>query len=486
MAHNLTFLDQLKLGAQTAFDSAADMINPTIRLGVTGLSRSGKTVFITSLIHQLLSQERLPQLKAKQSNRIKAVYIEPQPNDLIPTFNWQNHLDDLKGRARKWPSSTRHISQIRLVIEYETEHLIARHMGHSRLTIDIIDYPGEWLLDLPLMSKSFSQWSEEMLSKARQEARLSISAPWLDYLESLDLSQEWDEQTAAHCTSLYTNYLREGREAHFALSTLSPGRFLMPGDMEGSPALTFCPLPMLEQKPPQRSLYVEMERRYNAYKHQIIRPFYRDHFAMLDRQVILVDVVSALNAGYGAMQDLQDALEQILKSFKVGQSDIISSLFTRKIDMLTIAATKADHIHHSEHDKLIDIVKSLTQRAYGSNIADISIEYQAIAAIRSTKEAKMEEGGEQLPVLIGIAEKGEQLDGVLFDGETETAIFPGSLPACSDLVFKPEHETSEFGAEDYRFIKFRPPLLSEQKSYKSFPHIRMDNILEYLLGDKLA
>ena len=34
-----------------------------------------------------------------------------------------------------------------------------------------------------------------------------------------------------------------------ALSTLPPGRFLMPGDLEGSPALTFAPLPSLRGQP---------------------------------------------------------------------------------------------------------------------------------------------------------------------------------------------------------------------------------------------
>ena len=43
---------------------------------------------------------------------------------------------------------------------------------------------------------------------------------------------------------LFTAYLRQARDATYALSTLPPGRFLMPGDLEGSPALTFAPLPL--------------------------------------------------------------------------------------------------------------------------------------------------------------------------------------------------------------------------------------------------
>ena len=30
--------------------------------------------------------------------------------------------------------------------------------------LDIIDYPGEWLLDLTLLDKSFTQWSTDLLT----------------------------------------------------------------------------------------------------------------------------------------------------------------------------------------------------------------------------------------------------------------------------------------------------------------------------------
>ena len=43
-----------------------------------------------------------------------------------------------------------------------------------------------------------------------------------------------------------TAYLRACKLDERALSTLPPGRFLMPGDLEGSPALTFAPLPRLQ------------------------------------------------------------------------------------------------------------------------------------------------------------------------------------------------------------------------------------------------
>ena len=51
---------------------------------------------------------------------------------------------------RRWPKSTRQISELRLVIDYQS-----RYGAPNTLTLDIVDYPGEWLLDLPLLTKSY-------------------------------------------------------------------------------------------------------------------------------------------------------------------------------------------------------------------------------------------------------------------------------------------------------------------------------------------
>jgi predicted YcjX-like family ATPase len=40
-----------------------------------------------------------------------------------------------------------------------------------------------------------------------------------------------------------------------------------------------------------------MERRYDAYRQIVVQPFFRDHFARLDRQIVLADALAAFNAG---------------------------------------------------------------------------------------------------------------------------------------------------------------------------------------------
>ena len=109
------------------------------------------------------------------------------------------------------------------------------------------------------------------------------------------------------------------------MSLLPPGRFLMPGNLAGSPALTFAPLDVpADGTAPDGSLWAMMRRRYEAYKDVVVRPFFRDHFARLDRQIVLVDALAAFNAGPEALHDLEAALAGILDCFRIGRSTILS------------------------------------------------------------------------------------------------------------------------------------------------------------------
>ena len=93
--------------SETLFDT-------TLRLGVTGLSRAGKTVFITALVANLLNRGRMPQLKAQAQGRIQAVYLQPQPDLTLPRFDYEAHLAALTSDQPRWPASPRAISELRL------------------------------------------------------------------------------------------------------------------------------------------------------------------------------------------------------------------------------------------------------------------------------------------------------------------------------------------------------------------------------------
>ena len=133
-----------------------------LRLGVTGLSRSGKTVFLTAIVNNLIAGANLPVLAASAEGRITRARLEPQPDDAVPRFAYEDHLASLTGPERAWPQSTRRISQLRLTIEFESA--VRWTSKASSLSLDLVDYPGEWLLDLPLLEKSYATWARETLA----------------------------------------------------------------------------------------------------------------------------------------------------------------------------------------------------------------------------------------------------------------------------------------------------------------------------------
>ncbi len=465
-----------RLAAGGLKDFAVGLASPSLRLGVTGLSRAGKTVFITALVQALLQGGRLPAFAASSGGRIKRAYLEPQPDDDLPRFRYEDHLEALTGADRHWPDGTRRISQLRLTIEYRPKSFFARHLSDGRLHVDIVDYPGEWLLDLPLMHQSYAEWSAAAVAVSHTEPRLSRATKWQAHLRSLDAFAAADETNAIQASELFTAYLASCRED--SLSALPPGRFLMPGDYAGSPLLAFAPLDVeAHAEFPRGSLGALMARRYGSYVDRIVKPFFYGHFARLDRQIVLVDALHPLNAGASAVRDLQVALPQILSCFRQGANSFASALFGRRIDRILFVATKADLLHHTSHGRLEAILRLIVEEAAArAEFSGAVIDVAAIAAIRSTREARITQKGQALDCIAGTPEKGEKIGGQIFDGKTEAAIFPGDLPE------NPRQALDGSLEGHLKFVRFRPPLLKQG----TFPHIRLDRALEFLIGDKLA
>jgi predicted YcjX-like family ATPase len=481
-------IEQTRLAARAFVEFGQNLFNPTVRLGVTGLSRAGKTVFITALVHGLMRGGRFPVFEALAGGRIVRARFAPQPDVAVPRFDYEAHIERLV-KERRWPHSTTRISELRLIIDYETQRSAER-----TLTLDIVDYPGEWLLDLPLLTKSYEQWAAESLALSRQQPRAQLAADWHRHLATLDPKGAEDEQAALASARLFTEYLKACRDERYAMSLLPPGRFLMPGELAGSPALTFAPLELPNGDfPPASSLWALMRDRYDAYRDVVVRPFFREHFVRLDRQIVLVDALAAFNAGPDAVHDLESALAAILDCFSIGQNTLLSALIGPRIDKIVLAATKADHLHHENHDRLEAILARLAERIVTrAGLTGAHIDVVALAAVRATREARVRRGRDELPSIVGVPEAGEVAAGETFDGSTETAIFPGDLPADPDAafgegdLFRGLTATSAQDA-DFRFLRFRPPALElTENGIPALPHIRLDRALQFLIGDRLS
>lgn len=444
---------------------------PVIRLGVTGLARSGKTVFITSLVANLLDRGRMPGLLAASEGRIEAAFLQPQPDDTVPRFDYESHLAALTARAPHWPDSTRAISELRLSLRVRPNGLLAGLQGPRTVHLDIVDYPGEWLLDLGLMDMTYDDWAAQTLSRINTRGEASA---YLALVAQTDPQSKLDEPVARALAETFAGYLQAARAVGY--SDCTPGRFLLPGDLAGSPVLTFAPLPD-GGADPRGSLRREMARRFEAYKRQVVRPFFRDHFARIDRQVVLVDALGAINQGPRAVEDLRAALAETLGAFRPGRNGFLSKLLRgKRVEKILFVATKADHLHHTQHPALTAIMEALVRDAREkARFAGADTAAMAIASLRATTEDQMNHDGEMLNVVRG----------TLLETGKAAAFYPGALPSDPAHLLTPARSGAEkWLDQDYKIMRFAPAPLTLRPG-DGPPHIRLDRAVEFLIGDRL-
>ena len=439
--------------------------DPVVRLGVTGLSRAGKTVFITSLVANLFHSGRMSQLRSAATVQIQSTFLQPQPDDTVARFEYERNLDALLAAILSWSDGAKTISQLRWSFRLAPSGMLSALSLPRMLHLDIVDYLGEWLLDL-----SYEQWAAAALASAekRREARAFYAL-----LSGVDGSAPFDDVTASGLAVAYAGYLQQARWAGF--SNLTPSQFLLLGELAGSPVLTFAPLLIGEAG--KGSFQAEMKRRFEAYKSKIVKPFFRDHFAKLDRQIVLVGLLKSLADGPDAVADMECAMGAILAAFRPGRRGFLKEVLRRKrIDSILFAALKADHLHHLQHPALTAMFEALTHSARDkARFRGALTAAMSIAALRSTVEMELSSDGRALPGMKSLAQ---------FGGKT-VGFHPGEFPNSSASVLSQARSGSlAWDSGLFADQNFAPSQLSLASGVGP-PHIRLGKAVEFLIGDLL-
>ncbi|MGO2415980.1 MAG: YcjX family protein, partial [Cobetia crustatorum] len=225
---------------------------------------------------------------------------------------------------------------------------------------------------------------------------------------------------------------------------------------------------------PEASLYRTLARRFDHYRRHVVQPFYHDHFRRFDRQIVLIDVLGALNAGPAPFRDLSRALDKLFDSFAYGRRHLLARLMDRRIDRLAIAATKADHVTPEQHGAMRDLLEQLLADPLKRlRYRDVPLKAFTIAAIRSSEAREVVENGERHPALAGQLLAMDEADPAVSPRES-VLLFPGEVPSRLP-------EATFWNEGNFQFPNFAPPRIEGNAP----PHIRMDAVLDWLLGDHL-
>ncbi|CAM2837712.1 YcjX family protein [Vibrio rarus] len=436
-----------------------------LRIGVTGLSRAGKTAFITSFVDQLLhtsTHDNLPLLTASRDGRLLGARRVPQKNLLTARFNLDASYESLRATPPQWPTPTRDVSEIRIAIKYKPRSKARKLLSrNATLYLDLVDYPGEWLLDLPMLDMDFTHWSQQQIHRLRQIDLPEVKA-WLERAATLDLLAEQDDKLINRVATEFTQLLLSLKSQGYQL--IQPGRFVLPGELAEAPVVLFFPY-VSEEKPAKGCALSLLVKRYQEYQSQVIKPFYRDYFSSFDRQILLVDVLTPLNQGEHAFCDMQIALTEIMKSFSYGKNGLLRRLFSPRTDKLLFAATKADHITPDQHANLNLLLRHLVQPIWQHvSFESVAMECIPFASIQSTDTGFVEQKSGATPVIHGTTLEGESV-----------TLYPGEVPATLP-------KADFWQKQGFDFSSFRP---KDALETQPLPHIGMDKVMQFLLGDKL-
>jgi predicted YcjX-like family ATPase len=433
-----------------------------VRIGVTGLARAGKTALLTSIAANLLATGSglgaLPAFSARLAGRSFRVAVAPTEANDLPRFDSLSHLAALADDPPRWPSRTAAVSLLALDLEIGRQGLAAS-LPVRRVRLELLDYPGEWLLDLPLLGQDFATWSEAALRRLEGKAG---ARPFLDFTLGLPAGAPADETLATAGHDLYVASLLRLRD-QTGLSFLQPGRFLMPAPGPQPPWIGFFPLPG------SSGLTGLMRKRYDKYRLQVRKDLVAPSFGRIDRLVVLADLLSALHAGAEAFADAASALGAVAQALRFRRQipllpSWLAALAPRLlggIGRVAFVASKSDHVADRQRGNLAALVSSLTA------VPGITARGFAVASVRCTEDVVWTLDGRPVSAVRGRV-AGEAKAGRSYPGEV-----PDRPPDAS------------FWAHPFLALPDFEPMRLVLGGRGGVPHIGVDGLLAFLLEDLL-
>ena len=365
------------------------------RIGIVGLARAGKTVFLTSLIDHLRHHDpgRF-ELGKDGEARIRKFRTRPV-DDGWAAFPYEHFRDSLVHHAQ-WPEKTRDCSQF--VCTFERSDWLL-----SDVKLKLYDFPGERIADAAMAGLDYAGWSDHVLDlfQADSDYRGIVSgflAATGD--ENAGERQILDAYRLA-LARLILNYNHYVTPSTFLLD--ANGRRARPGTPEEIAAERVsgidgdhetAPLSR-EQRERSPGLAATFADRYDAYKRDVVVELV-EALRSCHSLIVLVDVVTLLAGGVSMYNGNLRIIEDLFEVLDPGEGplgriikDSVSLVLPHTwrpggIRKVAVAATKLDLVHPSDRGRVTMLLEQMCRRKVEDRDG-LDAVFESCSAIASTQ-----------------------------------------------------------------------------------------------------
>lgn len=377
-------------GRDSAQSGLKQVLHKEMKIAITGLSRSGKSMLFTSLLTLLKDRAEqknadfLPLLSHLPLHRIRHVDVRPVEGEKM--YPLELSLAQLaKGQ---WPAATQDVYGFELYIELarDQDDWLKTLSDTETLSFQFYDYPGEWLTDLPMLHLDYLNWSHKALAQQSSNPQKQFATDWQHFLEGFDFDSPPTPERINQMVAQYKHYLTQTKQAGITL--LQPANMLLAVSEFDWNRYGFTPLPTDVTSDPHHPWHQAFSEHYARYQKDILTPLHQRYFANTDKQIILIDLFEGLSYGQQHLKQLRETITHLASIFVYGKTNWLKAkLFDEhKISDLAFVASKVDSAPLSQQENLYHLLEDVTRGAR-KVLGDQPVKFKhfLLSAIRSAE-----------------------------------------------------------------------------------------------------
>ncbi|TWU46484.1 YcjX family protein [Rubripirellula reticaptiva] len=387
------------------------MLNRTHHIGVIGLTQSGKTTFLTSLLDHWNNHhpKKFPLGRTPQKHSLMIQWNGEDEDSGRRLFE-QNRASIASG---EWVSKSLALETYSLSLNCSSWHLAQ--------PIKLYDIPGERLADAEMLRhKCLSHWSEAIVHTIEVDPSLSDHAA--DFLRAYRGTTSATESSLSRLEKAYRRLMAKFLRSRIPLIT--PSSMLVDSDGNYVPDDSMTSIEKLEKwfteqcpmgisgkpivpvpkcfKDKKSEMWLRCQSHYNEYRRMVVRPALEPLGACHDI-VFLVDIAGIFAQGASWKNQASTLIERFVggvapgswtekwwkKSLHYGALGLVAP----QVDRIVFVATQTDRIHRDDRSKVKQLLEDLARPAvrYPASKGYLEVHYCVAAAVESTESHPMHE-----------------------------------------------------------------------------------------------